>query len=147
MEKTYSNDDITVYWQPTMCEHSTLCWKGMLQVFDPRKRPWVNMSGATTEEIIAQIDKCPSGALSYKYNKDVNMEEVKASSDEIVEINVAPMGPTRIKGDFVIKDREGNVILEGKKAASLCSCGHSNNKPFCDGMHKTLPGYVPPVKS
>lgn len=147
MEKAYSNDKITVYWQPKMCEHSTLCWKGLLGVFDPRKRPWVNMDGATTQEIIAQIDKCPSGALSYKYNKDINMETAKENEEEgPVTINVEPMRPIRIKGDFVITDREGNIIMEGKKAASLCSCGHSKNKPFCDGMHKTLPGYVPPVK-
>ncbi len=118
-----------------------------MQVFDPRKRPWVNMTGATTEEIIAQIDKCPSGALSYKYNKDIDMAGVKENESETVEINVANMGPMRIKGEFVIKDREGNILLEGKKVASLCSCGHSKNKPFCDGMHKTLPGYEPPVKS
>lgn len=146
MEKTYSNEDITVYWQPKVCEHSTLCWKGLLNVFDPRKRPWVNMQGASTEEIIAQIEKCPSGALSYKYNEVITMEEKTENHEELVEINVEPMRPIRIKGDFVIKDREGNVILEGKKAASLCSCGHSNNKPFCDGTHKTLPGYEPPVK-
>lgn len=146
MEKTYSNEDITVHWKPSICEHSTLCWKGMINVFNPKERPWVKIDGATTAEIIAQIDKCPSGALSYKYNKAMNIEPVNQEEDGIVEINVAAMGPTRIKGDFVIKDREGNIILEGKKAVSLCSCGHSSNKPFCDGMHKTLPGYVPPVK-
>lgn len=69
-EKRYSNDEITVFWKPEVCIHSTNCWKALLPVFDPRKRPWVNMAGATTEEIMATIDKCPSGALSYCANDD-----------------------------------------------------------------------------
>lgn len=144
MEKKYSNNDITVTWKPDMCEHSTKCWKGLLPVFDPRKKPWVNMQGASTDDIIKQVSQCPSGALSFVHNSGEKPEAVE--DYEIVEVNVAPMGPTRLRGNFVIKDREGNVILEGQKAVSLCSCGHSNKKPFCDGMHKTLPGYIPPVK-
>lgn len=65
MEKHYSNDDITVVWKPDVCIHSTLCWHGLLQVFDPRKRPWIDMEGADTEAIIAQVEKCPSGALTW----------------------------------------------------------------------------------
>jgi len=64
VEKRYSNDEITVIWKPEVCAHSTLCWKSLLNVFDPRKRPWVNMLGATTEEIVETVKKCPSGALS-----------------------------------------------------------------------------------
>ncbi len=61
----YSNEDITVVWKPKMCQHSTICWKQLREVFDPSVRPWVKMEGATTERIIEQVDRCPSGALSY----------------------------------------------------------------------------------
>ncbi len=67
-QKKYTNDDITVIWQPGICQQSTLCWKGLIQVFDPQKRPWINMDGATTERIVEQVKKCPSGALSYVQN-------------------------------------------------------------------------------
>lgn len=60
----YSNDDITVIWQPHLCQHSTLCWKGLIEVFNPKVKPWINMKGSTTELIIEQVKKCPSGALS-----------------------------------------------------------------------------------
>lgn len=66
--KTYSNQDITIIWKPSTCTHSTLCWKGvtgLITVFDPRKRPWITPEGASTEEIIERVDRCPSGALSY----------------------------------------------------------------------------------
>ena len=72
--KHYSNDDITIVWQPSKCTHSTLCWKGatgLVNVFDPRKRPWITPEGGTTEEIIERIDRCPSGALSYVRKEDV----------------------------------------------------------------------------
>jgi CDGSH-type Zn-finger protein len=54
-----------------------------------------------------------------------------------VEIVVANNGPLRVSGEnIVLKDAAGNVFgLGGRKAISLCRCGHSNNKPFCDGSH------------
>jgi len=66
----YANEEITVIWQPEICQHSTLCWKGLIEVFNPKERPWIKMDGATTERIIEQVKKCPSGALSYIQNED-----------------------------------------------------------------------------
>ena len=68
IRKTYSNEEITVIWQPHMCTHSKECWKGLLSVFDPREKPWIKLDGATNDEIMSQIDKCPSKALSYTRN-------------------------------------------------------------------------------
>ncbi len=64
-KQEYSNGEITVVWQQHKCTHSKNCWKGLRSVFDPFKRPWINMEGDTTEKIKAQVEKCPSGALSY----------------------------------------------------------------------------------
>ena len=48
-------------------------------------------------------------------------------------------GPLRIEGDFEIVDPAGAAFgLAGRTAISLCRCGHSENKPFCDGSHKRL---------
>jgi len=67
-QKTYSNGEITVIWKPGICHHSTNCWRGLLNVFDPRKKPWINMAGDNSERIIEQVKKCPSGALTYLEN-------------------------------------------------------------------------------
>ena len=75
MIKHYTNDEITVVWQPEICQHSTICWKGLLNVFDPRKKPWINIQGSSSERIAEQVKKCPSGALSYFYNKEMNKTE------------------------------------------------------------------------
>lgn len=62
--KRYSNGEITVVWQPSLCIHSAICARGLPQVFDPRRRPWVILDGHTTQQIVDQVDACPSGALS-----------------------------------------------------------------------------------
>jgi uncharacterized Fe-S cluster protein YjdI len=70
----YNNGEVTIVWKPEICIHSTLCWKGLRDVFDPAKRPWINAEGSSTEKIIAQIRKCPSGALSFLLNADDTTE-------------------------------------------------------------------------
>lgn len=60
----YSNADITVIWKPEACQHSGICFKGLKEVFDPRRKPWIDTSKAGTQQIIDQVKKCPSGALS-----------------------------------------------------------------------------------
>jgi uncharacterized Fe-S cluster protein YjdI len=71
--KKYSNGEVTIVWRPSLCQHSTICWKGGLpEVFNPAKKPWITPEGSITEKIIEQIKKCPSGALSYHMNSDSN---------------------------------------------------------------------------
>lgn len=78
MSKTthkYSNGEVTVVWKPDVCIHSAKCFNGLPEVFDPKKRPWINIEGATTERIVDQVKKCPSGALSFYINDEVESEE------------------------------------------------------------------------
>lgn len=65
----YKTDDLTIFWKPDLCTHSGVCVRTLPQVYNPRERPWVKPQFATTEELIKQIEACPSGALSYKLNK------------------------------------------------------------------------------
>ena len=67
--KIYSNGEVTIHWQPQLCKHTGICFRGLPQVFDPRKRPWITPGNATTEEIIKQVKRCPSGALSLVDNR------------------------------------------------------------------------------
>lgn len=62
----YSNEEVTVIWKPDLCIHSGICFKGLAGVFDPRRKPWIILDNATTQQIIDQVKKCPSGALSIK---------------------------------------------------------------------------------
>jgi len=65
----YTKGEITVIWQPAKCIHSAICFKGLPGVFDPGRKPWIEMENATAEEIIEQVKKCPSGALSFTRNE------------------------------------------------------------------------------
>jgi uncharacterized Fe-S cluster protein YjdI len=62
----YSNNEVTVVWQPGLCIHAGKCVKALPNVYKPREKPWVNPENASGEELIAQIKTCPSGALSYE---------------------------------------------------------------------------------
>lgn len=65
-KKAYSNGDITVLWEPGICEHAGVCVRTLSAVFQPHQKPWIKMDQATSDQIIAAVAKCPSGALSIK---------------------------------------------------------------------------------
>ena len=65
----YSNDDLTVVWQPALCKHTAVCVKTLPKVYNPKAKPWITIENASTEELKAQIRQCPSGALSFYENK------------------------------------------------------------------------------
>ena len=70
----YPNGEITILWQPKICIHAGECVKSLPQVYDPKARPWIQIENATTQELIDQVAKCPSGALSIE--KDVNSNTI-----------------------------------------------------------------------
>ncbi len=161
--RKYKNRDITVFWRPNECIHATYCYRELLKVFNPSKRPWINMEGAPTKDIIRIVDMCPTNALTYKWNKDIEKEqkikqenkdtelklkEEKKNTEQQLkkesidaerktEVKVLENGPVIIKGNFKIIGTDGKEIQQ-KKVASICRCGHSENQPFCDGTHKKI---------
>ena len=66
----YSNGEITVVWKPEFCKHSGRCVTQLPNVFDLKAKPWITMTGADTETIIDQVNKCSTGALSFFYNDE-----------------------------------------------------------------------------
>jgi len=132
----YTNEKLTVVWKPKLCIHSTNCFKGLPQVFDPKSRPWVNINAANVERIIEQVHKCPSGALSIDKGEEPTPLDTNTEETDL-QIQVQPNGPLLVKGTCVIKlsdgheeKREGNI--------ALCRCGSSSNKPYCDGTHRKI---------
>jgi uncharacterized Fe-S cluster protein YjdI len=133
MQKTYTNGKVTVNWKPDVCIHSRVCWSQLRSVFDPSKRPWIDMSGASTEEIIAQVKKCPSGAISFSMNGET---ETSAPQADICVAEVSPNGPLLVRGEIIVKDAQGNETRKSNITA-FCRCGASSNKPYCDGSHRS----------
>lgn len=139
----YTNGEVTVVWKPDTCIHSRICWTDLREVFDPFKRPWVNMKGGTTEKIIEQVRKCPSGALSYFMNNENETASstaepsVVSEAAEIIHIQIKQDGPIIVNTDCHITLTNGETEIK-KGVTALCRCGGSGNKPYCDGSHKKI---------
>ena len=132
--KKYSNGEVTIVWKPATCIHSTICWKratGLPEVFNPMERPWIKPEGASTERIIEQVKKCPSGALTFYLNNEVNTVQEVATD---VKVEAMPNGPLMVYSNIIVKRANGEEENKSKVTA-FCRCGQSNNKPYCDGSH------------
>ena len=131
--KKYTNGEVTVVWEPKKCIHSAICAKELPGVFKPKERPWIQMGDTATEDIVEQVKKCPSGALSYYMNDAENQE---AEELETV-VEVIQNGPLIVYGTLHVTDKDGKKEVKNKTTA-FCRCGASANKPYCDGAHRKV---------
>ncbi len=129
-KKEYSNGEVTVVWQPKVCIHSGICFRGLPRVFQPQIRPWIKIGGATTEAIVNQVKACPSGALSFYMNDEGD----KTSELLETKVEVLKNGPLLVYGTLKVTHKDGTEEIKNKTTA-FCRCGASKNKPFCDGTH------------
>ena len=99
------------------------------------------MDGASTKEIIEQVRKCPSGALSYFMNADAVEDQpadaVVAEAAHLMKIKVSPNGPYLVQSECVIIHADGKEETK-QGTVALCRCGASANKPYCDGAHNKI---------
>ena len=72
--KKYASTELDVVWKPNKCIHAGECVKSLPKVYNPKEKPWIKPDNASTDELIAQISKCPSGALSYVKHSTNNKE-------------------------------------------------------------------------
>ncbi len=68
LDNVFSNNDITVTFEPCVCIHAENCAKELSEVFRTSIIPWINLDASKSKRIIKQINRCPSGALKYKLN-------------------------------------------------------------------------------
>ncbi len=127
--QNYPAKGITIHDNRSICAHAGHCTNGLDAVFKYKTEPWIDPAGDVAEKIIETIRACPSGALSYSID-GVTGEDVPAQPT----ITVAKDGPYEIVGSVEL------IAQSWAKGASkehytLCRCGASKNKPFCDGSH------------
>lgn len=126
-EKTYSSEQIDVMFSPRRCIHAEQCVHNLKEVFDPAKRPWINPSASTGETVKRVVELCPSGALHTNQSEAIPTENT---------IRLWINGPLQFKGDLQIKGADTNIPSETR--ATLCRCGASKSKPFCDNSHRDI---------
>ena len=129
---SYQGEHITIYNNPLICSVAEFCHNELESVFNMHRDPWIAADEDSPENIKVLIEKCPSGALSYSINgQPQSVAECEAA------ITIEKNGPLRITGSITLKD-----VNWGQGASrehyTLCRCGASKNKPFCDGSHANI---------
>lgn len=132
MSGEHSNGEVSVYWDKAKCIHAAECVKGLPKVFRPNEKPWIHANEASSDELIAQVNKCPSGALTYRKEGE-KMEDQNRNTGN-TKVDVMPNGPVLVHGDITVKNSDGTEETKSKVTA-FCRCGASANKPYCDGEH------------
>jgi CDGSH-type Zn-finger protein/truncated hemoglobin YjbI len=136
----YNGQQIEIFDNRGICAHSGFCTDRLASVFHVGQEPFVTPSGGRMDEIIQSVRACPSGALSYAMDGVEARKQVDQNRPASIE--VSKDGPYRITGALRLIDEHGSDIpgAEGssREHFSLCRCGHSQNKPFCSGMHWSI---------
>ena len=133
--KTYAGKKIIIHDNRKICSHAAECVNNLPSVFKFDARPWIDPEAATLEESINTIRKCPSGALSYS----IDGVEYRDQNERKPMVTVSKEGPYIITGGVeLIGDNLQFGDGASKEHYTLCRCGASRNKPFCDGMHRVI---------
>lgn len=125
----YPSDTITVHDDRTRCAHFGQCSDRLPAVFRAADEPFVDPTGAPDDRIVEVVRGCPSGALAIAREGSAPDELHAAAS-----IAPIPDGPYRVRGGVRVVGADGEPY-EVRERQTLCRCGQSRNKPFCDGSH------------
>ena len=127
----YRGREITIHDNRGVCAHAGHCTQNLTSVFRNDEEPWIEPDGATVERIIEVVKRCPSGALSYALD---NVEYACYEGEP--KIVVSKDGPYEVAGAPELRLESGeSPTPNSKDRYTLCRCGGSKNKPFCDGTH------------
>jgi CDGSH-type Zn-finger protein len=129
---SYVGKEITVHNNVMLCSVAEHCHKELETVFNVQRDPWIEPDGSSLEQIKTVIEKCPSGALSYSINGQPQPVAVREPA-----ITIDKNGPLRITGGIELKDANRGQGAS-REHYTLCRCGESKNKPFCDGSHTAI---------
>lgn len=117
---------LTLLYEVKKCIHARFCVTGAPNVFLANvKGPWIDPDGTSVESLVEIAHVCPSGAIRYQRNDGAPNE----APPPVNLLAVREAGPYAVRGDL---DIDG---VRGVYRATLCRCGASKNKPYCDGSH------------
>jgi CDGSH-type Zn-finger protein/truncated hemoglobin YjbI len=146
---TYEGVQLTVFDNRGICQHSGFCTDRLNTVFHT-EGAFVTPSGGRMDDIIGVVRDCPSGALSYAIDGVEARAQVDWDATREPAIEVSKDGPYRITGAIPLTDEDGAPVTRAAGSSlehyALCRCGHSQNKPFCSGMHWYVGFADPPAE-
>ena len=144
----YAGQQVTIFDNRGICQHSGYCSDRLAAVFRTGTEPFVAPSGGRLDEIIRAVRDCPSGALGLAIDGHEARDLADWHGGREPAIVITRDGPYRITGGIALADGTGGDVPRAQGASAehyaLCRCGHSQNKPFCSGMHWYV-GFRDPV--
>jgi len=132
VRKVYHGEDIEVSFDLDICIHIAECLRGQRDVFQLNRRPWILPDATSADEVADVVQRCPSGALLYQ-RLDGGPQEGPEGATTITAIRD---GPLLVSGKVEVRREDGTV--ENLPRATLCRCGESKHKPFCDNQHLAI---------
>jgi CDGSH-type Zn-finger protein/ferredoxin len=126
----YRGAGVTVFDDRSICSHVGYCTDRLPAVFRSKRDPWIEPDAASVDEVVAAVRRCPSGALAYA----VGHADVPVEEPEDVIVMPSRDGPYFVRGRLELVSPDGTGY-ERRPHYTLCRCGGSKNKPFCDGTH------------
>ena len=130
--ETAEGSKVTIVFDGARCIHSRQCVLGVPMVFKANVQgPWIDADAAPVEDIVGVAHACPSGAIRYLRRDGGPQETAPPVNVGFVREN----GPIALRADLWLN---GDGI--GTRA-TLCRCGASANKPYCDGSHARV-GFI-----
>ena len=118
--KSYENDEIRVFWNPNVCQHAAQCIQGNPAIFDPKRRPWIDLSQASAKEISVIIDQCPSKALQYEFKNPISIVFEEAAFRSVAYRNEEQIGECEFslsKTTWIISHTGVEPAYEGRGIA------------------------------
>ena len=126
----YEGKDITVNFNRSICAGSATCVSTLPSVFKTdNSTDWIHPDNDKNERIIKTIKACPSGALSYTLKGKTDIDKRDG-----VKVSVIKNGPYRVEGNISLENDSKPMNFSETKY-TLCRCGHSKNRPYCDYSH------------
>ena len=122
--RPYTAPGVRVFYDRGRCLHFAECVRGLPEVFDVGKRPWIQPGKASAEQVAEVVRRCPSGALHYRLEEGPSEEP-----EQPTRVAFVVNGPINVRGDLSIDVPAGRMR---EVRASLCRCGGTENEPFCD---------------
>ncbi len=128
--RNYRGRAIDVSYDVRRCIHASECVRGLPQTFNRQHVPWIEPDNSKPADVAEVVMRCPSGALRFE-RKDAGLPEPIPGANTITLVQD---GPLYVRGEVKIISPQGQVQHHDTRL-SLCRCGNSNNKPFCDNSH------------
>ena len=138
MRKVYRGRDIEVSFDLEICVHVGECLRGHRGVFNLNRRPWVLPDEGEADSVAEVVELCPSGALQYR-RLDGGKPEAHVGTKVVPIRN----GPLMVTGEIEVRREDGTI--ETLPRATLCRCGFSKHRPFCDNEHLKIDFRAPGV--